>query len=256
MKTMNVQPFFVEKPWGGNFISEMFKLPLERMIGEAILVSTLPSLENTVGDGKKLSEALGNRLPYVIKLIDANENLSVQVHPNDYHAGILENSSGKTECWLISDTQVGAGVYYGLKNNVSLDQFFSYVAQGKDVSSLLNFVPVKKNDFIIVPAGTIHAIGAGVRLVEFQQCSGITYRIWDWGREGRELHIDRASKVCNENQAAPHVINFSSIATNNIFFSHTDFSLEKVGPSSLRCFSDVNQISVIFDLENYTFRLE
>src|SRR5207237_1332227 len=104
MKEMDIRPVFVDKPWGGLYISEVFKLPIQRMIGEALLISTLESQENRVND-TNLSHVLGSQLPYVIKLIDANENLSIQVHPNDHFAQMLEKTTGKTECWLIADCQ-------------------------------------------------------------------------------------------------------------------------------------------------------
>lgn len=254
MKSIDVQPFFVEKPWGGNFISEVFKLPIQRMIGEALLVSTLSSQENNVGD-EKLSKVLGFQLPYVIKLIDANENLSVQVHPNDHFAKLLENSAGKTECWLIADAKEGAGVYFGLKDEVSLEQFFNRVTNHEDVSSLLNFIPVKKNDFIVVPSGTIHAIGAGVRLIEFQQSSGITYRIWDWGREGRDLHIEKSFQVSNPEQSKPEVLNYLDLQSDSLFFKHEDFELTKVNQQYIKCSSPKSRISILFDVINFKFSL-
>jgi mannose-6-phosphate isomerase len=254
MKDMTVSPFFVDKPWGGYYISEVFKLPIQRMIGEALLISTLDSQENFIGE-EKLSAHLGSSLPYVIKLIDANENLSIQVHPNDFFAEKLENSTGKTECWLIADCKEGAGVYYGLKKDVSIQNFFEQVAENNNVASMLNFVPVKKNDFIIVPSGTIHAIGAGVRLIEYQQSSGITYRIWDWGREGRELHIGKALEVSNENQNYPEIINFEDVECNSEFFKHSDFRLMKESNNFIHCSSDKSNVSVKFDIRNFTFSL-
>lgn len=250
---MDIKPVFIDKPWGGTYISECFNLPIKRILGEAFLLSTLDNQENMIGE-EELSKKIG-KLPYLIKLIDANDNLSIQVHPDDHHAKILENSVGKTECWLIADVRPGSGIYYGLKDGVTKETFYDHVSRNDDVVSLLNFIPVKKNDFIVVPAGTIHAIGAGVRIIEFQQSSGITYRIWDWGREGRELHIEKALKVSNPTQNAPKVINFSDIQLSK-FFEHDDFGLEKVADNQIVCSSPVTSYKVIFNLEDYKFSLQ
>lgn len=255
MKSINIEPYFIEKPWGGNFISEIFNLPMPRIIGEALLLSTLELQENQI-QGENLSARLGEKLPFLIKLIDANENLSIQVHPNDHFARLLEKSVGKTECWIIIDSKEGAGIYYGFRPGVTLDFFFENVRLNKDISSLMNFIPVKKNDFIVVPAGTIHAIGSGIRLIEFQQASGVTYRIWDWDRGSRELHIEKAIMVSNAEQEAPKIVSLGDIKKDEYLLKESDFSLKKVNEETLCCFSDSTKTKAFFDLRNYTSRLE
>lgn len=247
---MKIEPVLIEKPWGGTFISERFNLPRQKL-GEALLVSTLENQENKIELNQNLSSKVG-KLPYLIKLIDAEDNLSVQVHPNDHFASLLENSVGKTECWLVDDVLEGAGIYFGLKDGVSTDIFYDRIKNQENVVSLMNFVPVKKYDFIIVPAGTIHAIGAGVRIVEFQQSSGITYRIWDWNRPGRELHIEKALQVSNPIQLFPEVLKFEEMTT-GIFFSHHDFSLKKISKTKITCSSVGSSSSVEFNLEDFSF---
>lgn len=197
---MQIDPLLVEKPWGGDFIAAHYGRKTATPFGEAWLLSTLPDGESRVA-GRPLSEALGAPLSFVVKIIDAKEPLSVQVHPNDAFARELEQSRGKTECWLILDVKPGAGVYLGLKDGVSGEEFADTLAQGRSVESLIQFVPVSKGDFILVPAGTIHAIGGGVTLLEVQQASGITYRLWDWNRPGRELHIEKGLKVASFDRA-------------------------------------------------------
>lgn len=191
MKT--IKPFFVEKPWAGDFIAGFYHQD-KKKIGEAWLLSTMKGQESEI-EGQTLSSYLKKELPFLIKIIDASEPLSIQVHPNDEFAHKLENSRGKTECWLIVDHAPGAGIYLGTKKEVSAETFKSKVLKGESVEELMNFFPVKKGDFIQVPAGTIHAIGGGVTILEVQQASGITYRLWDWGREGRELHLDKGMMV-------------------------------------------------------------
>lgn len=188
-------PYFVEKPWAGHFLSDFYRSPLKK-IGEAWLISTLDQAESQINQ-QNLSQYLGKKLPFLVKIIDAQESLSVQVHPNDEWAQKLENSKGKTECWLIINSLPGAGVYLGLKAGTNEETFKEAILQNKSVESFMNFYPVQKGDFISVPAGTIHAIGGGVTLLEVQQASGITYRLWDWGRPGRELHIDKGLQVSN-----------------------------------------------------------
>lgn len=246
---MRTTPFFVEKPWGSNYLSSQFNFKSKGPIGEAFIFSTLPNQETLVNE-TPLSKYLGTTIPYLIKLIDANDNLSIQVHPNDEWGKNLENSTGKTECWLIQDHEEGAGIYYGLKNGVTLEMFFKAVEQGvNNIETLLNFIPVKKNDFIVVPAGTIHAIGAGVKLIEFQQASGITYRIWDWNRPGRELHLEKAALVCNEDQRSPQIKQFGEFKKN--IFNHHDFSLEKIYNNSILCLSKKTSFSVKINLDTF-----
>lgn len=186
-------PYFSEKPWAGQFLSEFYQAPGKK-IGEAWLISTLDQAESQIG-GKNLSEYLGKKLPYLVKIIDAAESLSIQVHPNDAWAKELENSKGKTECWLIVNARPGCGIYLGLRPGVSEEDFREAILNNQAVDALMNFFPVEKGDFISVPAGTIHAIGGGVTLLEVQQASGITYRLWDWNRPGRELHVEKGLKV-------------------------------------------------------------
>lgn len=188
-------PYFVEKPWGGDFIARAFGVAPKKY-GEAWLISTMPGQETRSGP-KLLSEEINGELPYLVKVLDAQEPLSVQVHPDDEWAHKLENSRGKTECWLILAAQSGAGIYLGTKPQVTKAQLEAAITRGEDTVGLLEFHTVSRGDFITVPAGTIHAIGAGVTLLEVQQASGITYRLWDWGRQGRELHIEKGLAVAN-----------------------------------------------------------
>ncbi len=190
---MKIEPLLVEKPWGGTWLGRQYGSP--KTIGEAWLLSSLKEGQSKV-DGQPLSEVVG-QLKFIVKIIDAAEPLSVQVHPNDEWAAKLENSRGKTECWLILDAKPGAGVYMGLADGVGGEEFADALAAGRPVEKLVQFYPVKRGDFITVPAGTIHAIGGGVTLLEVQQSSGITYRLWDWDRPGREMHIDKGLQVAS-----------------------------------------------------------
>lgn len=149
--------------------------------------------------GRDVVADFGNRLPVLLKYIDARANLSVQVHPTDEEAVELgESDAGKDEAWLILDAEEGAVLYLGFKEDVAPDEF-QQALQSPDVNvaeKYLRAVPVKKGDVFFNPAGTAHAIGQGVLLAEIQQSSAVTYRVWDWNRQPqRPLHREQAMKV-------------------------------------------------------------
>jgi mannose-6-phosphate isomerase len=213
-----VEPFYSKRPWAGKALQVFFpKAPAGT--GEAWILSTLEGGESLCA-GRPLSEVLGKKLPFLIKVIDTSAPLSVQVHPDDAWAEKLENSKGKTECWLILSAADNAGVFLGVKEDVTRRTFEAAIRNSEDVSGLMNFYPVKKNDFISVPAGTIHAIGPGVTLLEVQQASGITYRLWDWNREGRELHIDKGLLV-SDFESRPEIRE----AKDGVLLTHRDFEV-------------------------------
>ena len=218
---LKITPYFSQKPWAGNFISLHFKSPLDN-IGEAWLLSTLPEGQSSV-EAIPLSEHLAKTLPYLIKVIDAAKPLSIQVHPNDEWARLLENSKGKTECWLILNSNDDGGVYLGLKENVSILDLQKAIESNQAVDKLMNFYPVSKGDFITVPAGTIHAIGGGVTLLEVQQASGITYRLWDWGSQARELHIEKGLKVSEVKANYQIQKNIFASGNHSLLLKHPDF---------------------------------
>ncbi|MEG1706905.1 MAG: type I phosphomannose isomerase catalytic subunit, partial [Clostridia bacterium] len=134
----------------------------------------------------------------MIKLIDAKRNLSVQVHPNDLQASIY-GDNGKTEMWYILNAEPQSLLYFGFNRAVSKEQFATLIERG-EVESVLNSVPVSKGDCFLIEAGTLHAIGAGISLLEVQESSNLTYRVYDYNRvdsdgKKRELHIDKALDV-------------------------------------------------------------
>ena len=172
--------FVSPKPWGY----------------ENWIVSTMKDCESFFEDNKKpvsTTEIMNEKLPILIKLIQANQMLSVQVHPNEEYAQIHENSHGKTECWYILDANENAQIISGLNENYTKEKFCKAL-QNNNLDELLIYSKIKKGDFIFIPAGTVHAIMGGLRILEIQQASDITYRLFDWGR-GRELHIKQALDV-------------------------------------------------------------
>ena len=143
--------------------------------------------------GENNFERYGLEFPLLIKYLDCNDKLSVQVHPDDALAEERHNSFGKTEAWYIADCKEGAAIYLGFKDlNITREEYISAVSESR-LEELLNRVEVKKGDVFFIPAGTVHALGAGIEVVEVQQTSDVTYRIYDWDRvdssgKGRELH--------------------------------------------------------------------
>lgn len=200
----------------------------ERVWGyERWIVSVHPAGQASVDEttefigGKNLSSVIGASYPLLIKLIQANEILSVQVHPDDDYARIHENSAGKTECWYILDAEHGASLIYGLNGEYSREEL-RHAIENNSLDSYLQSVPVTKGDFVFIPAGTVHAIKGGLRLLEIQESSDITYRLYDWGR-AREVHVEKGLDVikpeCNK-----RVFSFAPFAGR---FTCPYFTLEK-----------------------------
>ncbi len=204
--------------WGGKRLKEEygFETDLER-VSEAWVLSCHKDgecvIENGELRGKTLSEALkiwgkdaiGERaakfpyFPLLIKLIDACDRLSLQVHPDDEYAMRVEGEYGKTEMWYVVDCEPGAQLIYGLKEKIGREEFERRI-RDNTVEEVCNFVPVKKGDMFFIPSGTLHAIGKGILIAEVQQNSNTTYRVSDYGRLGadgkpRALHIEKALDV-------------------------------------------------------------
>lgn len=133
--------------------------------------------------GTKAEKA--GEFPLLIKLIDAAGPLSVQVHPDDDYAERVEHALGKTEMWYVLDAGEGAGIYYGFKRETTLKEMKAAI-ESNTLTELLNWVPVKKGECFFIPAGTVHAIGAGLLIAEVQQSSNLTYRVYDYGRLGAD----------------------------------------------------------------------
>lgn len=148
--------------------------------------------------------------PILIKLIDAKDNLSVQVHPDNEYAQRVEGEYGKTEMWYIVDCDDGAELLYGFKKEISKEEFKERI-ENNTLLEVTNSVPVKKGDVFFIRSGTLHAIGKGILIAEIQQNSNTTYRIYDYGRVGsdgkpRQLHIDKALDVTNLCPAKPYPV--------------------------------------------------
>lgn len=206
--------------WGGtNLKTKWNKITTENNIAETWELSLNSSgmcfVNGGEYNGKPLSDVIkpkdvGNNskdfpfFPVLVKLIDAATPLSLQVHPTDEYALQYESKYGKTEMWHIVDATDDAYIYLGFNRDVTKDQFVEALTN-KTLTSLLNKVDVKPNQTYFVPSGTIHAIGSGVTLIEIQQNSDLTYRVYDYDRLGldgkpRELHVSKALEVLNFNK--------------------------------------------------------
>lgn len=196
----HLNPFYRhggDTPWGGDALRRLYgkEIPDGRT-GEALEASTLAGMESVTDDGRPLSEIAGGPLPLLLKLLDARETLSVQVHPDDAYANAHEQGKlGKTEAWLILHAEPGARLVYGLKPGTDVRAL-----GGKEIEAHLNWVDARPGDVFFIPAGMVHAIGAGIVLYEIQQSSDVTYRFWDWDRRDsggnpRALHWDKACDV-------------------------------------------------------------
>ena len=155
------------------------------------------------GCQKEFLEAIKGEYPLLVKIIQADDTLSIQVHPDDAFAEKLEGKGncGKTECWYVLDAKPEAKLVYGIKEGYS-NEVLAKAIQENSLEQYLEFVNVKKGDFIYIPAGTVHAIGAGLRLLEVQQSCDLTYRLYDWGR-GREVHIEKGLAVIKRDDMIP-----------------------------------------------------
>lgn len=234
MALLKLRPSYKDYLWGGHRLVEKYNKEFDGdILAESWELSCHPDgpsyIVNGSYAGKTLQEyidlegkkILGNNcqkfeeFPILAKFIDAKDNLSIQVHPDNEYALKNEGQYGKTEMWYIMDCEEGAFLYYGFKKEVSKEEFEERI-KTDTLLEVLNAVPVHKGDVLFIEAGTIHAIGKGIVIAEIQQNSNVTYRVYDFGRVGkdgkkRELHIDKAVEVTNRvpisrnNTCYPHI---------------------------------------------------
>jgi mannose-6-phosphate isomerase len=251
------EPILKEKVWGGSKLSTVLnKVTTNDSIGESWEISgvenNLSQVQNGTFKGSSILELVenhkekfvgranyerfGNEFPLLIKFLDAKTNLSVQVHPDDDMARIEHNSFGKTEMWYIMDHDEDAEIIVGLKDKDVDTDILANIDQ-TNVFDVFNTEKVARGDAFFIPAGKVHAIGAGVLAAEIQQTSDITYRVYDWDRTDdlgnrRELHIDKsinATKKFNEDSKKDFSVHTN--ATSNIveseFFTTNIFQVNK-----------------------------
>lgn len=228
MQKIHLNPYFENKPWGGEYISKIFKLNSKEKIGEAWLVSTIKNKESLLDDCSTLSSFINNNLkllglnsiddfPVLIKIIDAKEDLSIQVHPDNEYAKKKGYKNGKYECWYILDKTKNNSLIKGFKN-ISKDEFKNAILTNT-LENYLNYVSIKPYDLIEIYPGTVHAILKNTFLLEVQDPCDITYRLYDYNRlPKRELHIDDALNVIYKDKKENNKNKFEIINSNISYF--------------------------------------
>ncbi len=218
MSILRCRPVVKDCIWGGDRLKKEWNIETSLdKAAEAWVLSCHPDgscvIDGGEFDGRTLGdvirilgkEVLGTNaagcddLPILVKLIDAKDDLSIQVHPDDDYALKHEHQRGKTEAWYILDALPGSVLYHGFKSDVSKEEFSRRISEGT-LTEILNRESVKRGDVFFIPPGTLHAIGGGILLAEIQQSSNVTYRIYDYDRRDasgnkRELHVDKALEV-------------------------------------------------------------
>lgn len=217
MVPLKLKPAFKDYIWGGNRLRKDFEMesPYDKT-AEAWVLSCHPDGENIIENGPYAGRTLSDLLskegksysgtnaekfdffPVLMKLIDAKDDLSLQVHPSDAYALANENQYGKTEAWYILDCEEGAEIIYGFKQDLTKEQFRDAIERNT-LLACVNRVKVKPGDLFFIASGTLHAICKGILLAEVQQNSNVTYRVYDYGRlqngKPRELHVEKALDV-------------------------------------------------------------
>jgi mannose-6-phosphate isomerase len=229
-------PILKDRIWGGTKLKTYLNKPIvSETTGESWEISTVPGDISVVNNGvlkwKNINEIIdlypeeilgksvitrfGKQFPLLFKFIDAKEDLSIQLHPNDTLAKERHNSFGKTEMWYVMQADESARLVVGFKNDSNQQEYLAHL-ENKNLIDLLNEYPVSKGDVFFLETGTIHAIGAGVVVAEIQQTSDVTYRIYDWDRvdangNGRELHTELALDAINY-QTTTSKIDYKEVA--------------------------------------------
>ena len=243
---------FREKIWGGKRLREIYSydIPSDKT-GEYWAISDMGDMSSVITNGefkgKSLEEVYQNNkdlfgnpkeatFPLLVKIIDANTDLSIQVHPDDVMAKELEDSRGKTECWYILNEEP-ASIIYGLKVD-DKNEAIRLIDERK-WDALLREVPAKKGDFFFVEAGTVHAIKKGSLILEIQQASDITYRLYDYDRKDddgklRDLHLEESKKAIKINKNKEKIEEFERdglkgrILTRNKYFEVNEYKIEGI----------------------------
>ena len=265
MTILKLKPALKDYLWGGHRLVEEFNIPYDgEILAEAWELSCHPDGPSVITNGpyagKTLREYLDaegmevlgthcrrfREFPILTKFIDARDSLSIQVHPNNAFALKNENQYGKTEMWYVLDAEPGAYLYYGFKKEISKEEFRERI-ENNTLLEVLNPVEVQKGDVLFIESGTLHAIGKGLLIAEIQQNSNVTYRIYDYGRVGkdgkkRDLHIEKALAVTNRIPISRRGENYPHVADCDYF---TVDKLDLDGKYSYRMMGAVNEESFL-----------
>ena len=231
---LKMKPVFKEMIWGGHKLRDVYgyDIPSDNT-GECWAISAHKNGDCLIADGEFEGKSLswlfdnhrelfggieGNQFPLLVKIIDAKNDLSVQVHPNDEYAGEHEHSLGKTECWYVLQADEGTNMVMG--HHAKTKEEFVKAIEEDDYDNLLNKFQIKKGDFFYIPSGTLHAICSGSLIYEAQQSSDITYRVYDYHRKDkdgneRQLHVQQSIDVTNISADADQQKEFVSVPLEN-----------------------------------------
>lgn len=252
---MLLKPFAKETLWGGSRLKKEFHkdFPIEKL-GETWECSVHPNGSSLVANGEFRGQSLrtvlqlhpeymgskvpvGEELPILVKFIDAREDLSLQVHPDDAYSARVENQKGKTELWYVVDALPGAKLVHGFTHNMKPNMVVDSLAKGS-FTEQLQCIDVQKGDVFYTPAGTIHGIGAGCLIAEIQENSDVTYRVYDYDRvdklgQKRELHLERALEVLDYRAGSslkqkPRLIHYYPGSSREIIGRCQYFDVEKI----------------------------
>ena len=244
---LKFKTIYKEKIWGGSKIKSMLKQDFSPLsnCGEAWKISGIEPESSVVSNGflkgntlnelaeiymddllgEKVFKKFGEEFPLLIKFIDAQKDLSVQVHPDDKLSAEKHHGNGKTEMWYVIDAEPDATLNIGFNRQMNRQLLKEHISQNR-IIDVLNFVNVKAGDAVFIPSGKVHAIGKGILLAEIQQSSDITYRLYDYNRKDengklRSLHVDDALNAIHYNDADNALISYSKQQnrTNNIVHS-------------------------------------
>jgi len=255
---LKFRPILKDKIWGGEKLNQFFnKDSNSKTLGESWEISTVPGDVSIVANGRLKGESLqslltvytrfligdknyerfGKAFPLLIKFIDAKQNLSIQLHPNDTLAKKRHNAFGKTEMWYVMQADKDAKLIVGFNEAIDKNKYLKHL-NDKTLSEILNYDNVKEGDSYFIEAGRVHAIGAGVLLAEIQQTSDITYRVYDWDRKDhngnkRKLHNDIAMDAFDFNMKDDFRIDYSkeknasNAMVNSPFFTTNYLEIDK-----------------------------
>src|SRR5438874_13645767 len=254
----------MERIWGGRKLAELFgkKLPADKRIGESWEIVDRPEAQSVVANGplkgKTLHEfwsqnrndifgdiANAPRFPLLIKLLDAQEKLSLQVHPPEKIAAKL-GGEPKTECWYVASAAPGAELFVGFNQRITREQFEKSLRAGS-AADHVHRIPVKAGDAVFLPAGRFHGIGAGNLLVEIQQNSDTTYRVFDWNRvdpatgKPRQLHIEQALQCIDFKDVGPKLVE----PQGELLIRHKLFEVQKWNLAAPREISSQGQFAIV-----------
>ena len=284
-------PIMKERIWGGTKLADYLHKSIPyAQTGESWELSTVPGDVSVVANGplcgtslqalldqfpaellgSKVHAQFGNQFPLLFKFLDAREDLSIQVHPNDQLAASRHNSFGKTEMWYVMQADPGARLLVGFKENSSAEEYVQALAE-KNILSLLDAFPVQKGEVFFLETGTVHAIGAGCLIAEIQQTSDITYRLFDFDRvdaqgNTRELHIDLALDAINYQKvqakqsytaqvnAATNLVDCPYFTTNQIDL-HDQLTMHKSGASFTVYMCTEGAFAIEYQGEKFAFEL-